>query len=176
MIESWYLRSQKFLDDAHRLLSHHEASRKSRTITIEQTYSKLSKLSAKQDDLLRQSLRCVEHELYRAAHVMAWSAFMDFIEQKLGADGYAKVRAIRGDNSIKSVDELRDNCPDFQIIECLRKTGLVSKTEEKALKGLLNKRNECAHPSEYYPDLNESLGYISEIIRRTETLKKRKMK
>jgi hypothetical protein len=40
----------------------------------------------------------------------------------------------------------------------------------KALHGLLNKRNECAHPSDFYPDMNGSLGYISELLSRVATL------
>ena len=43
----------------------------------------------------------------------------------------------------------------------------------KALHGLLNKRNECVHPSDYYPDVNETLGFISELFTRAETLQKR---
>lgn len=40
----------------------------------------------------------------------------------------------------------------------------------KALHGLLNRRNECAHPSEYFPDLNETLGYIGELFKRIKQL------
>jgi hypothetical protein len=42
----------------------------------------------------------------------------------------------------------------------------------KALHGLLNRRNECAHPSEYFPDLNQTLGYVSELFSRIEWLQK----
>jgi hypothetical protein len=55
---------------------------------------------------------------------------------------------------------------EFQLIEAARDLGLCTKTEAKALHGLLNKRNECAHPSNYFPSLNESLGYASEILQR----------
>jgi hypothetical protein len=50
---------------------------------------------------------------------------------------------------------------------------ILQKMTQKALHGLLNKRNECAHPSEFYPDLNSSLGYVSEIFQRVELLQKR---
>jgi hypothetical protein len=43
---------------------------------------------------------------------------------------------------------------------------ISTKTQKKALHGLLNKRNECAHPSDFYPELNETLGYISELFQR----------
>ena len=32
----------------------------------------------------------MENELYRASHVMVWAGFMDFLEEKLGSDGFAK--------------------------------------------------------------------------------------
>lgn len=63
---------------------------------------------------------------------------------------------------------------DFQLIEAARKLGLCTKTFMKALHGLLNKRNECAHPSDFFPDLNEALGYLSEIFKRIETLNARR--
>ena len=44
----------------------------------------------------------------------------------------------------------------------------------KALHGLLNRRNECAHPSDYFPDLNETLGYLSELFQRIEYLERRR--
>jgi hypothetical protein len=34
----------------------------------------------------------------------------------------------------------------------------------KALLGLLNKRNQCAHPSSYFPALNETLGFVSDVL------------
>jgi hypothetical protein len=175
MMETVYRKAILFTDDAHRILSGHEAAVKSRTIMIEQTYDRLTSLSVKQDDLFRQALRCIENELYRAAHVMAWSGFMDFIEEKGGEDGYAKVREIRRDNKIQSAEDLRDSCGDFQIIECLKRAGVAKNSDEKALKGLLNKRNECAHPSDYYPNLNDTLGYFSEILQRLEYLRKRSL-
>jgi hypothetical protein len=32
--------------------------------------------------------------------------------------------------------------------------------------GLLARRHECAHPSSYTPNLNQSLGYVSELLER----------
>jgi hypothetical protein len=144
-----------------------------RSITIEETYASLQKLSVKQDELFRQSLRCIESELYRAAHVLAWAALMDFIEEQLGKDAFVGVNRVKTNWKVKTVEDLRDVGSDFQIIDALRDTGLCTKTQEKALKGLLNKRNECAHPTDYFPDLNQSLGYLSEILNRIATFQKR---
>jgi hypothetical protein len=59
---------------------------------------------------------------------------------------------------------------EFQLIEASRDLGLAGKNEMKGLHGLLNKRNECAHPSNYYPGLNDTLGFISEVLMRIKNL------
>jgi hypothetical protein len=171
-IEDILRKVKVFEQEAHTILAQHETS-PSRLILLEDTYGKLNKLSLQQDDLLRQALRCVENELYRAAHVMSWAAFMDFLEEKLASDGFNKLRNIRPIWKTSSVEDLRDNHVEFQIIEVAKDLGLYTKTEMKALHGLLNKRNECAHPSSYFPGLNESLGYVSELINRIDMLQQR---
>lgn len=161
-----------FGNEAKKILSSHESSQ-SRIITIEESYTQIKKLTLKQDDLFRQSLRCIEQSLFRAAHVLAWAAFMDFMEEQLAKDQFKRLNLIKQKWNIKLIEDLREIGSDYQVLEAIRALNLYSKTEEKALKGLLNKRNECAHPSDYYPNLNETLGYISEILHRLEMLQKR---
>jgi hypothetical protein len=83
-----------FKRDAHTILAKHESS-VSRIVALDETRERLDNLSLRQDDLFRQSLTCIEHEIYRAAHVMAWAAFVDCMEEKLASDGLAKVKAKR---------------------------------------------------------------------------------
>ena len=148
----------------------HETS-KSRVVVLEDTYRKLAGLSLRQDELFTQALRCTENNLFRAAHVMAWAAFVDFFEQKLASDGFNKLKAARPNWNFSTIEELREAYPEHQLIDVGRATGLCSKSQTKALHGLLNRRNESAHPSNYEPDLNVTLGYISELLQRLETLK-----
>jgi hypothetical protein len=162
-------KTKAFEKEAHAILATHEAST-SRVIVLSESYEKLTKLSLKQDELFRQALRCVEHALYRAAHVLAWAGFMDFLEEKLASDGLVKLRAAYTAWNVSSIEELREAVVEFQLIEAAKKLGLCTKTEMKALHGMLNKRNECAHPSDFYPDMNGSLGYISELLLRVKTL------
>jgi len=169
VIREWVRRAKSMEVDAHRILGVHEASR-SRVVLLEDSYRRLRKLSLQQDELLRQALRCTENSLFRAAHVMAWAGFMDFLEEKLSSDGLKKLRAIRPKWKAATIEELRENVVEYQIIEAARDLKLCNKTEAKGLLGLLNKRNECAHPSGYFPLLNESLGYISEILQRIEQI------
>jgi hypothetical protein len=158
-------RLQRFNSDARAALGTVEGSAV-RVMSLEASYGRLKSLNVKQDDLLRQSLRCVEHELYRAAHVLAFAALMDFIEERLSRNRCNAVRKVRDKWKVFRVEDLREIGSDFQVIEVLRETNQCSKTQEKALKGLLNRRNESAHPSDYYPDLNETLGFIAEVMNR----------
>jgi hypothetical protein len=177
MISDIYKRASDFEKEAHTLLSKHEAS-KSRIIILEDTYKLVAGLSAKQDDLFRQSLRCLENGLYKSAHVMAWAGLIDFIEEKFG-EGYIRlqtqINTFTKPVKIKTSEDLRDNYTDNTIIDLSKAISLISKTEEKALKGLLNKRNECAHPSDFYPGENETLGYVTECIKRLQIIQKKKI-
>jgi hypothetical protein len=160
----------RFQEEAHSVLAVHEAA-ESRIVLLEDTYSKLAVLSLQQDDLFKQALRCLEGRLFRAAHVMGWAGFVDFLEGKLASDGFTKLRAARPKWTVKTVDDLREGYSDHATILAARDVGLCSKSEMKALLGLLNKRNECAHPSNYFPGLNETLGYMSELFKRIDTLR-----
>jgi hypothetical protein len=159
--------------DARRILSTVESGRE-RRFTLDASYVALGRLSLKQDDLFRQALGCVEHQLYRAAHVMAWAAFMDFLHEKLAEDGLARVGHERPEWKVGHAEDLR-NYGDYQVIEAAEDCGLYAKTMKKALHGLLNKRNECAHPEEYYPSLNDTLGYVDELFKRLAALSGRSL-
>lgn len=172
VIEALVNRALNFEKEVKILLAGYESS-SSRIITLDDTYKRLARLSVKQDQLIHQALKCIENNLFRASHVMAWAALMDYIEEKLASDGFVAVNSVYPSWRITSLDDLRDLGSDFSIIDALRRTGNCSKTEEKALKGLLSRRNECAHPTDYFPGLNESLGYISEVLGRLETFQKK---
>lgn len=172
MLEGILAKARLFEREAHVILSVHEAA-PSRIVILEESYRRLAQLSLSQDELIRQALRCVENQLYRAAHVMVWAGFMDLLEEKLASDGLKKLRAARPKWPINSMEDLREHVSEHQLIEAAREIGLCRKNEMKAWLGLLNKRNECGHPSDFYPGLNDSLGYVSEILQRIEALRAR---
>ena len=162
-------RAQAFEVEAHRILSRHEAA-VSRVITIEDTYRTLTGLSLNQDQLFREALRCVENQLYRAAHVMAWASFMDYLEDKMISEYLKDIKSVRQKWAISNKEDLREQATEHQQIVVCREVRLFNKNEEKAFLGLLNTRNECAHPSSYSPTLNETLGFISQLLNRINTL------
>jgi len=172
VLQKWRDAVSRFSAEAHAALSVAEVA-PSRIISLDESYRRLDRLTLPQDELIRQALRCIENELFRAAHVMAWAAFMDFLEEKLAADNLAAVAALRPKWPTSSLETLREQVNEYQLIDVAYAVGLCTKSQAKALHGLLNKRNECAHPSSYYPNLNEALGYVTEIMQRIEQIQPR---
>jgi hypothetical protein len=155
--------------DAQRLLAVHESA-PARAISLEDSYRRLGRMSVQQDELFREALRAVEVGLFRASHVLAWAGFVDFLHVLVTVQGGAALQAVRPNWTVASAEDLRDYA-DYQVIETGKELGLYNKTVMKALHGLLNKRNEAAHPSDYFPNMNETLGYVSEIFHRVDRLK-----
>ena len=155
--------------EAQAILATHEAA-SARVITLEQSYERLSGLSLDQDELFREALRAVEGNLFRAAHVLAWAGFIDYFHNYLLPARGAVLQAVQPKWSLGTPEDLRDQA-DFQVIQAAKDGKVYGKTVMKALHGLLNRRNECAHPSSYFPDLNQTLGYISEWFSRIEKMR-----
>ncbi len=158
----------KLDQDAKAILSKHEAA-SVRVITLEKSYEDLGALSLNQDELFRESLRAVEAGLYRAAHVLAWAGFIDYLHHWLIPEHLATLRVARERWKLNAPEDLRE-LGEYAVIEAGKAAGVYTNGKMKALHGLLNKRNECAHPSGYFPDLNESLGYIAELFKRIKEL------
>lgn len=171
-LELWADRLGRFQAEAARHLAHVESS-VSRKITLDESYDTLTGLSLKQDDLFRQALRCVEVGVFRAAHVMCWSATMDFLHTVCASDCFAQLSAARPKWSVGAVAELRENYTDHAVLEAMKVAAYIERSEEKGFKGMLSRRNECAHPSDFLPGMNESLGYLSEAFKRVAGVQRR---
>lgn len=155
--------------DLAKHLARREASNH-RVITLQESFAKLANLSLKQDALMGEALRCVEHSLYRPAHVAAWTAFVDFChEWTCEPTRLAKLSTARTKWTLVNKSDLALQT-DFALFEALKAAGLITNTMMKALHGLLNKRNECAHPDEYDPSVNDTLGYVDELMKRIAQL------
>lgn len=172
ILQDLLTRAHAFENRAHRILAKHEAA-VSRVITVEDTYRTLTGLSLQQEILFREAIRCVENQLFKAAHVMAWAGFIDCLEDRIIAEYLKDVKAVRPKWSASSKEDLREQVTEHQLILVCREVRLLIKNEEKAFLGLLNTRNECAHPSSYSPTLNETLGFISQLFNRIHILQQR---
>lgn len=144
-----------------------------RVMTLTESYDKLIKLNLKQDKLFREALQCAEHGLYRSAHVTSFAALMDFVHEWIAGDA-TRLSVIQTNYpkwNIKHAEDFRDQ-KDFTLFDVLKAQGLISNATMKALQGLLAKRNECAHPGNYEPSINDTLGYLDEMMKRIEALPK----
>lgn len=142
-----------------------------RVMTITESYEKLKKLNIKQDKLFREGLQCAEHGLYRSAHVASFASLMDFIHEWIVGDAtrLTAVQATYPAWKIQQPADFREQ-KDFQVFEAMKRLGFITNASMKALQGLLNKRNECAHPDTYEPGINDTLGYLDEIMKRIAAL------
>ncbi|MBB2940658.1 hypothetical protein FB565_000362 [Actinoplanes lutulentus] len=140
-------------------------------MTVTESYKKLTQLNLKQDKLLREALQCAEHGLYRSAHVTAFAAFMDYIHEWIVTDA-TRLGLIQKSYPTWNVNQAADlrEQKDHTLFEVLKRQGLITNATMKALHGLLAKRNECAHPADYEPGINDTLGYLDEMIKRISAL------
>ncbi len=143
------------------------SSDNTRITTIEKAIKNIESLSILQEELFIQSIHCIKYDLFRVAHVSAWTAFIDFLENSINDKKLEHVFELHDKwRKYKSKDVLIENISEHQFITCLCELRMIKKSEMKSLHGLLAKRNECAHPTTYNPDYNETLGYIAELINR----------
>ena len=155
-------KADKFRKKAEGLLARHETS-PSRTIDLQKTIRDLAGLNLKQHDLLDEALECVQRGIFRSAHVMAWAAMADYLEEWLIQDKKNNLTSLRPKWDTSSIEAMMEKANEHQVIETLRVCGYFRKTTEQSLLALLRKRNLCAHPTSYEPDLNMTIGYISEL-------------
>ena len=100
---------------------------------------------------------------------------MDFLEHKVCSDFRHQLRRARPEWTFTNVDELREmHIGDSDILHACREIGLLKRSEFDLLRGDLKKRNLCAHPSDYFPGLNETRGYVDGLLRMIENLQGRK--
>lgn len=157
--------------EARAILATHEAST-DRVISLEASYTELDGLSLDQDELFRESLRATQNGLYRAAHVLAWAGFIDYLHNFLYTEHGTALIAAMPNWAITAPEDLREHS-DFQVIEAGKTAKVYKANTMRALHGYLDRRNECAHPSGYFPDLNRTLGYVSELVDRIKRLSKK---
>jgi hypothetical protein len=159
-------RTATFEAEAHALLEAYEDAHRSRVIKLGDVLDRLTALNLRQNELFRQALRCAENRLYLAGYVMAWAAVMDLYEEKLGSDALVKVHSSYPKWATHAtLEELRENVKEYQLIEAGKKIKLLTHGQMKSLHGYLHARNQAAHPTGFDPGINETLGYIESLIK-----------
>src|SRR5208337_3862821 len=128
IILSYHQRMNSFENEAHKILSIHESSKKSRVILLSESFKKLKILSIKEEILFQEALKCIENEFYRSAIVLSWVGFMHFILDKIEIYGLQNVALKKPAWNYKTIEELTEKQAEFNIIELLFEIGFCSKT------------------------------------------------
>jgi len=83
-----------------------------------------------------------------------------------GSDGLVKLHAAYPNWSThRTLDEMRENVPEYQLIQAGKKVGLLTNGQMKSLHGHLNTRNQAAHPTGFDPGINETLGFVESLLK-----------
>jgi hypothetical protein len=143
-----------------KLLDAHEEVR-ARMAIVQSLQRQLEELNLERNILLRDSLLAVEAGLFRAAHILAWGGFIDFLCEQFSIDSvmheYPKWQ-------VESIDDLH-RVKEDQLIEAGKRIGLYRQNTMKTLHGLLNDRNQLAHGSGHFPEFNETIGSFHKLFR-----------
>ena len=177
-VEEWSARVLDFQARAHDILSAHESSG-SRVISLEKSFRQLKGLSVRQEELLIEALNDIKCGSLRSAHVMAWAAFIDHLEEKMASDGLVKVNAAMAGNQKKyqraigsaTMEEIREKIKERDILDLAMETKLITGKEHAMLVGRLTERNQCGHPTSYKLNQNMTLGYVNRMMTWIETIK-----
>jgi hypothetical protein len=131
-------------------------------------------------DLLKyvdESIRCAETNCIRASVVLAWCAVASKVHQKLVSltmpvltAEFAKMRADKGlmfrtftkDYTFTTDLDVQEAADTHLILMC-RFLTYLDDTQYKHLKGALDLRNGCGHPTGYQPDPVKLQAYYSDI-------------
>ncbi len=126
---------------------------------------------------LDESIRCAETNCIRASVVLAWCAVAYVIHKKLTSLGiatlnteFARMKTDKGlmfrtftkDYSFTSDLDVQEAADAHLILLC-RFLTYLDDTQYKHLKGALELRNGCGHPSGYQPDPVKLQAYYADI-------------
>lgn len=166
LVAQWQQKAAAAQEEAHKILAIHEGAVKSRVIVLEDVMRKLaaSPLPPDVQNYFREAVICLEHDARRAAIVLSWAGFFYILCEKMFNQYEAELRAAYTNWQFASFEELKETYNEFQLIEAMKKVGLISKAEMRQFQGLLAQRNQCAHPTRYQPGMNEALGFVSQVL------------
>jgi hypothetical protein len=126
---------------------------------------------------LDESIRCAETNCVRASVVLAWCAVAHVVHRKLASLGiatlnaeFAKMKADKGlmfrtftKDYVFSTNPDVQEAADAHLILLCRFLTYLDDTQYKHLKGALDLRNGCGHPTGYQPDPVKLQAYYADI-------------
>lgn len=126
---------------------------------------------------LDESIRCAEINCVRASVVLAWCAVAHMMHKKLTSLGiavlnaeFAKMKADKGlmfkaftkDYTFSTEPDVQEAADAHLVLLC-RFLTYLDDTQYKHLRGALDLRNGCGHPTGYQPDPVKLQAYYADI-------------
>lgn len=126
---------------------------------------------------LDESIRCAETNCVRASVVLAWCAVAHMVHKKLTSLGiptlnteFARMKSDKGlmfraftKDYVFSTDPDVQEAADAHLILLCRFLTYLDDTQYKHLKGALDLRNGCGHPTGYQPDPVKLQAYYADV-------------
>jgi hypothetical protein len=126
---------------------------------------------------LEESIRCAETNCVRASVVLAWCAVAYLVHKKLTSLGIPKLNVefanMKADKGVMFKAFTKDyvftsdldvqEAADAHLILLCRFLLFLDDTQYKHLKGALDLRNGCGHPTAYQPDPVKLQAYYADV-------------
>jgi ParB family chromosome partitioning protein len=149
------------------------------TKDIKQRFEKVGKSFTHEEfAYVCEALECMEHNCNKAAVLMIWatavSRIISFVEKNLTdfniscnamkSKRYFKDLAKHFQFNVPSIDDLKLNSNDRQLLCYLLEKKIISEPNFKKLKGIYETRCSCAHPTDLVLSTNEIIPIFDNIL------------
>ncbi|MCW2800501.1 MAG: hypothetical protein JWQ70_1973 [Aeromicrobium sp.] len=108
----------------------------------------------------------LEYKLMRPAHVAAWNGYVALALMRMANDDFHALRRIRPKWDVTSIEDVAMRTPGRTLIDLLVELRIVGADQEFALAALLQRRNDCAHPTSFEPTIEQTADYLDDILDR----------
>ncbi|WP_040433323.1 hypothetical protein [Chlorobium ferrooxidans] len=159
----WIARARKAERNAHSILSVHESAA-SRIVLLEDLLKKLSGAPIDVQEYFKESIRCLEYGLLKAAIVFSWAGHFEVFSEYLFIKHEVDIRNLRKNWSFKDLIELKEQYSESQILDVSKDVAYINRAQLRLLQGQLSQRNQCAHPTLYKPSVNVTIGYVDGMV------------
>lgn len=123
------------------------------------------RLDESQQNLLRETIRCIESEAFRAAAVCGWSLAFDIIRRWMWEDADRKSRFLNQcvSNPPSTYEDLFDEGKEWSVLERMKNAGLLTNIYDK-LTHYLRERNSYAHANDRRPTIHQVNHYLEDLV------------
>ena len=105
----------------------------------------------------------LHHRLFRAAHVSAWNGYVAQALMCMASDDFRALRSVRPKWDELSIPDVAMRTAGRTLIDLLVELKLIGGDQEFRLAELMQRRNDCAHPTAFNPSYEETRNYLDEI-------------